>query len=245
MKLLSYGLLLLVSLFSCSAKKEVVPSVAEPSVVLVFCKTAGFYHASIPVGIRAIQQLGRDHNFRVDVAASANRFRLDSLSKYRAVVFLSTTGDVLNADQQRAFEQYIGLGRGFVGVHSATDTEYDWPWYNGLVGAYFDGHPDVQPATINVVDNAHISTKFLPARWVRTDEWYNFRSLAPDLRVLATLDETTYAGGTNGPEHPIAWYHAYGGGRAFYTAGGHTDDSYREPLFLQHLLGGIRYAMGE
>ncbi|HEX8657291.1 MAG TPA: ThuA domain-containing protein, partial [Hymenobacter sp.] len=165
--------------------------------------------------------------------------------KYRAVVFLSTTGDVLNAEQQLAFEQYLGLGRGFVGIHSATDTEYDWLWYNGLVGAYFNGHPAVQQATINVVDNTHLSTKFLPARWVRTDEWYNFRSFAPDLRVLATLDETTYSGGTNGPEHPIAWYHAYGGGRAFYTAGGHTDDSYREPLFLQHLLGGIQYAMGQ
>jgi type 1 glutamine amidotransferase len=241
----AYGLWLLVALLGCSTKNELPPDVTESSAVLVFYKTAGFYHGSIPVGIQAIQQMGRENNFRVDTTKDANRFRLESLREYQAVVFLSTTGDVLNSAQQAALEQYIGLGHGFVGIHSATDTEYDWPWYNGLVGAYFNGHPAIQQATIDVVDKTHPSTNFLPTRWVRTDEWYNFRSLAPGLRVLATLDESTYTGGTNGPGHPIAWYHPYAGGRAFYTAGGHTDDSYREPLFLQHLLGGIRYAIGK
>ncbi|WP_234988664.1 ThuA domain-containing protein [Hymenobacter daecheongensis] len=213
---------------------------------MVFYKTGGYYHPSIPVGLRAIQQLGRDNGFRVDTTNAAPRFRLDTLRKYKAVVFLSTTQEVLNPAQQSAFEQYIRLGRGFVGVHAATDTEYDWPWYNGLVGAYFNGHPAIQQATVQVTDNVHASTSFLPARWVRTDEWYNFQRLAPDLRILATLDETTYTGGTHSPgTHPIAWYHTYEGGRAFYTAGGHTDDSFREPLFLRHLLGGITYAMGE
>ncbi|MFD2718302.1 ThuA domain-containing protein [Hymenobacter monticola] len=213
--------------------------------MLVFSKTNGFHHASIPVGIRAIQQLGRENKFRVDTTTNAGKFRLDTLRKYQAVVFLSTTQDVLDATQQTAFEQYIRLGRGFVGIHAATDTEYNWPWYNGLVGAYFNGHPAVQQATVRVTDKTHTATSFLPDSWVRTDEWYNFRNIAPDLHVLATLDETTYTGGTNGATHPIAWYHSYGGGRAFYTAGGHTDDSFREPLFVRHLLGGIRYAMGQ
>lgn len=233
-------------LMGCGKKTVPAPVVPAKPAVLVFYKTTGYYHPSIAVGRLALLQLGRDNNFRVDTTSSAARFRLDTLRKYQAVVFLSTTQDVLNDEQQTAFEQYIRLGRGFVGIHAATDTEYSWPWYNGLVGAYFNGHPAVQQATLQVVDAAHPATSFLPARWVRTDEWYNFRNLAPDLRVLATIDESSYAGGSHGPgSHPIAWCHPYGGGRAFYTAGGHTDDSFREPLFLQHLLGGIKYAMGE
>ncbi|WP_380286221.1 ThuA domain-containing protein [Hymenobacter monticola] len=239
-RLLFVGLLL-----GCREKDAPVPEAAVRPAVLVFSKTNGFHHASIPVGIRAIQQLGRENKFRVDTTTNAGKFRLDTLRKYQAVVFLSTTQDVLDATQQTAFEQYIRLGRGFVGIHAATDTEYNWPWYNGLVGAYFNGHPAVQQATVRVTDKTHTATSFLPDSWVRTDEWYNFRNIAPDLHVLATLDETTYTGGTNGATHPIAWYHSYGGGRAFYTAGGHTDDSFREPLFVRHLLGGIRYAMGQ
>ncbi|WP_242509998.1 ThuA domain-containing protein [Hymenobacter persicinus] len=232
---------------SCTEKKKDTPQpeTPAPAAVLVFYKTAGYYHLSIPSGLRAIQQLGKDNGFRVDTTNKASRFLPDTLRKYKAVIFLSTTDDVLSPAQQTAFEQYIRSGRGFVGVHAATDTEYNWPWYNGLVGAYFNGHPAIQPATVNVLDNTHPATRELPARWVRTDEWYNFRSLAPDLKVLATLDETTYSGGTHGVTHPIAWYHSYDGGRAFYTAGGHTDESYQEPLFLKHLLGGITYAMGE
>ncbi|MBC8084315.1 MAG: ThuA domain-containing protein [Hymenobacter sp.] len=241
----SFRLLPLLGLLGCSRVSPLPPPIAAaPPAVLVFYKTSGYYHPSIPVGLRAMQQMGRDNGFRVDTTNKATRFQLDTLRRYQAVVFLSTTQDVLNEAQQVAFEQYIRLGRGFVGIHAATDTEYGWPWYNGLVGAYFNGHPAVQPATVRVADSTHAATRFLPARWVRTDEWYNFRALAPDLRVLATLDETTYSGGTNGPDHPIAWCHAYDGGRAFYTAGGHTDDSYREPLFLRHLLGGITYAIG-
>ncbi|GAB2942861.1 hypothetical protein GCM10027048_04410 [Hymenobacter coalescens] len=210
----------------------------------MFYKTAGFYHSSIPVAIEALRKLGADNNIQVDTTRVAANFTQATLAKYKAVVFLSTTGDVLNDAQQRAFEEYIKAGNGFVGVHAATDTEYDWPWYNGLVGAYFDGHPAIQPATVEVVDKNHDATVMLPDAWPRTDEWYNFRNLNPGVQVLANINEQSYSGGIHGAEHPIAWYHSYQNGRAFYTAGGHTDDSYREPLFLQHLLGGIRYASG-
>jgi type 1 glutamine amidotransferase len=212
--------------------------------VLVFYKTGGFRHASIPVGLQAIQQLGKENTFGVDTTNNAAVFTPATLKKYAAVIFLSTTQDVLNQTQQTAFEQYIHSGKGFVGVHAATDTEYDWPWYNGLVGAYFTNHPAVQKATVKVTDKTHSSTSFLPSTWERTDEWYNFKDIQPDLKVLAILDESSYTGGTNGANHPIAWYHTYDGGRAFYTAGGHTNESYSEPLFLQHLLGGIKYAIG-
>lgn len=216
--------------------------------VLVFTKTAGFYHESIPNGIEAIQKLGAENGFKVDTTKDASHFTDSQLKRYSAVVFLSTTQNVLNADQQVAFERYIQAGGGFVGIHAAADTEYEWPWYNRLVGAYFLNHPNdpnVRQATINIIDTTHSATKGLPLHWHRNDEWYNYKSIYTGIQVVAELDEKTYEGGENGAHHPIAWYHAFDGGRAFYTGGGHTKESFSEPLFLKHLLGGIRYAMGE
>ncbi|GAA4324473.1 hypothetical protein GCM10023149_26090 [Mucilaginibacter gynuensis] len=220
---------------------------AKPARVLVFSKTKGYYHGSIPAGMAAIQKLGKENNFIVDTTKNSAYFVEDSLKHYSAVIFLSTTMNVLNADEQVAFERYIEAGGGYMGVHAAADTEYDWPWYNKLVGAYFKSHPgnpNVRKATVDVIDTTFIATKGLPARWERTDEWYNYKSIQEDIKVVAKLDENTYEGGENGDNHPIAWYHEFDGGRAFYTGGGHTDESYAEPLFLKHLLGGIKYAIG-
>ncbi|MBC7743784.1 MAG: ThuA domain-containing protein, partial [Flavobacterium sp.] len=213
--------------------------------VLLFTKTKGWYHTSIPSGIAALQKLGKENNFLVDTTKNADYFTEDSLKNYSTVIFLSTTLNVLNADQQVQFERYIQAGGGYVGIHAAADTEYDWPWYNRLVGAYFLSHPNnsnVRKATVEVLDSTHISTIGLPKRWERTDEWYNYKNIQGDLKVLANLDEETYEGGENGDNHPIAWYHEFDGGRAFYTGGGHTDESFSEPLFLKHVLGGIKYA---
>lgn len=212
--------------------------------VLVFSKTDGFYHNSIPAGQAAIHKLGLENGFLVDTTKNAAYFTADSLRKYKAVVFLNTTKDVLNENEQTAFQEYIRAGGGFVGIHSATDTEYDWPWFNQLVGAYFVNHPENQEARILVTEKNHPSTSMLPDTLVRYDEWYNFKAIQPHIKVLAYLDESSYKGGTNGDNHPYAWYHEFEGGRSFYTAGGHTIESYSEPLFLQHILGGIRYAMG-
>jgi type 1 glutamine amidotransferase len=213
--------------------------------LLVFTKTAGFRHDSIPVAIQAVQKLGAQNGFSVDATEDAGMFTDAGLAPYAAVVFLMTTGDVLDDGQQAAFERYIRAGRGWVGVHSAADTEYDWSWYGGLVGAYFRSHPAIQPATIDVADPRTISTTTLPARWMRTDEWYNFQvDPRPSVHVLATLEESSYDGGDMGADHPIAWWHDYDGGRAWYTAGGHTNESWSEPLFLAHVLGGIEYAIG-
>ncbi|WP_242922098.1 ThuA domain-containing protein [Pontibacter liquoris] len=216
--------------------------------ILVFSKTKGYHHASIPKGIAAIQKIGEQEGYRVDTTTDASIFRDENLKKYRSVVFLSTTGNVLNGDQQVALERYVQAGGGFVGIHAAADTEYDWPWYNKLVGAYFLSHPqnpNVLKATVEVTDTAFAATAGLPQRWERTDEWYNYKNIYPDLKVVAVLDEDTYDGGENGENHPTAWYHDFDGGRAFYTGGGHTDESFSEPLFLKHLAGGIRYAMGD
>jgi cytochrome c len=214
--------------------------------VLVFSRTTGFRHDSIPDAIAAVRALGDQHGFLVDATEDPSVFTDATLSGYSSVIFLLTTGHILESDQQAAFERYIQAGNGFVGVHSAADTEYDWTFYGGLVGAYFASHPDIQMASIHREDANHPSTVSLPDLWVRTDEWYNFQTNPrdrPDIHVLASLDEASYAGGTMG-DHPIAWYHSYASGRAWYTAGGHTSESYSEPLFLAHLLGGIEYAAG-
>ncbi|MDK1472087.1 ThuA domain-containing protein [Streptomyces sp. 549] len=214
--------------------------------ILVFSRTAGYRHDSIPQGVAALRELGAEHGFGVDHTEDSADFTPGTLAGYDAVVFLSTTGDVLNSDQQQAFEGYIADGGGYVGVHAAADTEYDWPFYGGLVGAYFASHPHIQPATVEVADHAHPATAHLGRIWERTDEWYDYRSNPRDqARVLATLDETSYTGGAMGEDHPIAWCQEYEGGRAFYTGGGHTAESYSEPDFRAHLLGGIRYATGE
>jgi type 1 glutamine amidotransferase len=213
-----------------------------PYKVLVFSKTAAFRHTSIPNGLAAIQQLGVENNFQVVATEDATLFNDAFLAQFHVVVFLMTTGDVLDTTQQAAFERYIRAGNGFVGIHSASDTEYTWPWYGGLVGAYFSNHPAIQKATVRVEDSQHPSTRFFASPWIRNDEWYNFQTNPrTSVHVLATLDESTYSGGTMG-DHPIAWYHDYDGGRAWYTAGGHTATSYTEPLFRAHLLGGIHYA---
>jgi type 1 glutamine amidotransferase len=209
--------------------------------VLVFYKTAAFHHESISDGVKAIQKLGIENGFRVEATNDASAFTNANLKNYKAVVFLSTTGDVLNDEQQNAFQKFIEGGGGFVGIHAAADAEYDWPWYNKLVGAYFLSHPHIQTATINVVDKNHPATKMLPDKWQRTDEWYNFKDIQPDMKVLAYLDENSYSGGKNGHNHPFAWYHSVGKGKSFYTAGGHTKESYTDPLFLQHILGAIEY----
>jgi type 1 glutamine amidotransferase len=232
----------------------VAPAAAAPTAqegagfdALVFSKTAGFRHSSIPAGVAAIEKLGSEHGFDVDATEDPGAFTDENLAQYEVVVWLSTTGDVLDEEQQAAFERYIRDGGGYAGVHAASDTEYDWPWYGGLVGSYFAGHPAQQTATVKVAGRSNPSTQGLPSRWERFDEWYNFRgNPRGTVRVLATLDEKTYDAGSTamGDDHPIAWCHEYDGGRAWYTGMGHTEASYAEDLFLGHLLGGIEQAAG-
>jgi type 1 glutamine amidotransferase len=215
--------------------------------VLVFTKTAGFRHDSIPVAVQALRALGARNGIQIDATEDSAAFSDAGLRRYDVVVFLLTTGDVLDARQHAALQRYIRSGGGFAGVHSASDTEHDWPWYGGLVGAYFRSHPAIQRATVTVAEPRDVSTRGLPRRWTRTDEWYGFATNPRgDVHVLATLDETSYAPGDSamGADHPIAWSHLYDGGRAWYTAGGHTQESYSEPRFRAHLLGGILWAAG-
>ncbi len=226
-------------LSSCSRTRPGQPR------VLVFSKTTGFRHSSIPQGIAAITKLGQENGFSVDTTENADYFNEDSLAKYAAVIFLHTTGDLLNQYQEADFERYIQSGGGFVGIHAAADAEYDWGWYGRLVGGYFESHPEQQVAKLIVQDSTNAATKHLPHVWERKDEWYNFKNLNPDVHVLLTIDEKSYQGGKNGDHHPMAWYHDFDGGRAFYTELGHTEESFVEDNYLKHVLAGIQYAIGK
>jgi type 1 glutamine amidotransferase len=216
-----------------------------PSEILIFTKTAGYRHGSIPTGIQCMQELAGDLKMTASATEDAADFTDENLKRFAAVVFLSTTQDVLDERAQGAFERYIQAGGGYMGVHAATDTEYDWAWYTGLAGAQFMSHPKVQQATVVRTDADFRATEFLPERWDRTDEWYNFQVISPDVTTVLVLDEASYEGGENGAFHPEAWYHEYDGGRAFYTGGGHTKQSFGEPLFRRHLKEGLAWAAGQ
>ena len=225
---------------------------AQQFKVLLFSKTDGFHHESINEGVIAIKQLALRHTFSVDWQENASVFNDKNLEKYQAIVFLNTTGNILNDEQQAAFEKFIKAGKGFVGIHSASDTEYDWAWYTKLVGNTFKIHPQQQTAYLKVEDSNFPGMERFPKKLLWTDEWYEFTTpaKATDLKVLVSIDEKSYDpnvkwGNVEGKGmgfHPISWYHQYDGGRSFYTALGHIPLVYSDQTFLDHLYGGIYWA---
>lgn len=219
------------------------PSTNPANTVLIFSKTAGFRHDSIPEGIAAFTEIAKELGFSAESTEDSAAFTPDNLKRFAAVVFLNTTGDVLNDEQQKAFEGYIAGGGNYLGVHAAADTEYDWPFYGNLVGAYFARHPAIQEATVEITDAEHPATRGLDRFWKRTDEWYDYRAVPPaGTRILAQLDPQSYDGWSMTGQHPIAWCQEVGPARAIYTGGGHTKESYSEPAFRQHLAGALAWA---
>lgn len=240
------ALILMLGVLLCGGASSPLPESPQFR-LLVFSKTSGFRHASIEPGQQALRKLGQQHGFSVEMTEDASAFSEKNLQRFAAVVFLNTTGDVLDDVQQQQFERYIESGGGYLGIHSATDTEYDWPWYGRLAGAYFAGHPmfpNVREGAVEVVDGDHPATSTLPNPWQHTDEWYDFKSFNHDVHVLLEVDELSYRDEVRAQVHPVAWYHEVESGKAFYTALGHTAESFVEPLFLEHLWGGIRYLLG-
>lgn len=204
--------------------------------VLVFSKTTGFRHDCIPVATEAVTEMGKKYGFSVDATEDAGWFTDEKLANFDVVMFLCTTGDVFNDAQKSAFLKFLGSGGGYVGVHSASDTEYKWPEYKSVVGAYFMSHPQIQKALVKVEDRNHPATAYVPREWWRTDEWYDFHeSPRGRVRVLASLDQSTYQGSKMKDDHPIIWCGEYGRGRTFYTGFGHTKESYNEPDFQRSL----------
>ncbi len=238
------------SWISCSAPIPDLP--ADAPEILVFTRTTEYRHENIEAGLAAMELEGKRRGIAVDTTDDPTVFTKEALAPYRAVVFFNTTGDVLDRNQQVAFERYIQAGGGFVGIHAAADTEWKnnaWPWYTRLVGAAFLSHPNepsnVQTATVRLVSPNHPSTATLPDAWEHEDEWYDYQRFSEGVDVLLRVDEETYQGGATGEFHPIAWKRIFDGGRSFYTGLGHTEDSFSEELYLDHLFGGIRWSMGD
>jgi type 1 glutamine amidotransferase len=233
---------------SSKSAESPAPSAGRGSFrVLVFSRTLGYRHASITNGIVALRELGRQNSFTVDATEEPTVFGPTNLARYAAVVFLSVTGDVLNSDQEGELKSYVSGGGGFIGIHGAAfgplACEDQWGWYGDMFCCAFKNHSAVVPGVLHLEDAAHPANAGLPERWARSEEWYNFSGTPRGCaRVLATVDETTYRGGTMGQDHPIVWCRQVGQGRMWYTAMGHTESSFDEPLLRQHLLNGILIA---
>jgi type 1 glutamine amidotransferase len=239
---------LLLTAIACFASTA---AYAQQFSAAVFSKAAGWHHESTLEAVTAVRELGKLHHFDVFWSEDPKRiFTDESIAKYKVVIFLLTTGDALNDEQQAVFERFIRRGGGYVGVHSASDTEYQWPWYTKMVGHMFRVHPAIQTAMVNVENRDFPGMERFPSRFLTTEEWYEFdASRSPGLKYLLSVDESTYEPTAQrkkemaaSPLHPISWYHEYDGGRAFYTALGHLPATYSDQQFLHHLYGGIYWA---
>lgn len=219
--------------------------------VFVFSKTKGFRHKSIPAGLKTIATLAQERGWVLTATEDESFFTDDNLSKFDVCVFLNPTGDILNNDQQAAFENFIRKGKGFVGIHAAADCEYDWKWYGELNGAFFKTHPPYQIATINIENTDHPAMK--PFQDMKTytveDEWYSFKeNPRGKVTVLATLDESSIKilpkkdMGWKMGDHPVIWYHEFEGSRAFYTVFGHGDNAFENDKIKEHLGAAIEWA---
>jgi type 1 glutamine amidotransferase len=222
--------------------------------ILIFSKTNGYRHASIEAGVKAIKREVQKRGWAMVATENGAYFNEICLKSYKAVVFLSPTGDFLTDEQQKAFEQYIENGGGYAGIHSASDCEYDWEWYGTLLGTRFRSHTflpyPIPKAEIVTEPGSHPAIDGLPARWSKNDEWYNFHESVrgkPGFQVLLTVDESTYPAfwpkAMRG-DHPIAWSRSVGKGRMFYTAIGHNASTFSDPTAMKHIMGGIAWAGG-
>ena len=215
--------------------------------ILIFTKTEGFRHKSIPTGIAFMTELAQRNNWKISFSEDSNDFNDENLKQYNVLVFLNTSGDLFDENQKKALKKYMANGNGFVGVHAASNTEMEWPWFTEMIGATFKDHPKVQNATLHI-DKAseHPSINHLNKIEVFRDEWYNFLNpVARHVNVLATLDEDSYQGKKmNTKNHPITWYHHFDGGRVFYTGMGHTNEIYQDLKFEKLIKGAILWTVG-
>ena len=228
-------------------------AVAAQFKALLITNTAGWHHDSIEAAVPAMRQLAKLHDFDLVWPNNLATVMTDKgLADYQVIIFMLTTGDILNDEQQAAVERFVKSGKGFAAIHTGTDTEYDWPWYTAMMGTTFLIHPAVQTATVVVQDRNFPGMDQFAKRSLRTEEWYQFKTPLPDgFHVLLTVDESTYnphanwgtkSGDGMGDFHPVSWYHEYDGGRAFQTALGHLPATYSDPVFLHHVYGGIYWA---
>jgi type 1 glutamine amidotransferase len=219
---------------------------------LLVTTTRGWHHESLHYGVIALKDLAVRNFFDIVLFEDPNGFTDKFLEQFQVVIFLNTTGDIFDSAQQKVMERFIESGKGFVGIHSASDTEYDWDWYTKLVGRMFHIHPVVQTAKLKVFDDKFPGLQGFANGRLWTEEWYEFGpEKISGLHYILGVDETTYnpkvdwgkkKGEGMGQMHPLAWYHEYDGGRSFYTALGHLPTNFSDPAFLNHLYAGILWA---
>lgn len=238
-----FTVLFIVSCFGCKRTDDGPSQPETMRNVLLLTKTAGFRHESIADGVKLFEQHAAEWNIAVTSTESTSNFTTAGLKNIDLIVLLNTTGDIFAEAEQDALQAYIRNGGSLLGIHAATDAEYDWPWYGSMIGGWFSDHPHTQQATCNIAQPNHASMAGLPLQWVRTDEWYNFKGLQPDNNVLITIDESSYVGGKHGTNHPLCWTREFDGGRIFYTAMGHTPASYTEPLYIEHIKGAVNWLL--
>ena len=214
--------------------------------ILVFIKANGYIHESAEIGAKVIKELEKSQPYSVQISDDSLVFRESKLRNFDVIIFLSTSGDILDEEGKAALKSFINSGGGFVGIHGATTTEKNWSWYGKLIGTYFTDHPKIQEATLNTLVNDVPSTRHLSEKWIWSDEWYNWsHPLGGNFEVLVTVDESTYEGGNHPEFHPISWRQEFDGGRIWYTALGHKSESYKDEKFLKHIIGGIEWVSGD
>jgi len=220
---------------------------------LVFADLADkYHHLSVPVARESFERLSERHYFKLTWVETAETFAQQKYEEYDVIVFISGSPCGLNEAKRSEFVQYVENGGGIVGVHFSfafKEAERQWPWWEDLIGSTFASHPPIQSGIACVMDHDFPACMHLPAKWVWTDEWYSFATPFPEhLNVVLTVDEASYyprEEDVMGSPHPIAWYHEPYGARVFYTALGHIPDTYRDPVFLRHIYGGMLWAVGE
>jgi len=250
----SRNFFLIIALFVQCFYCETTTAQVKKIRALLVNTTRGWHHESVHAGFLAIQQLGVRNYFDVVLWEDPDAFTDKYLEQFQVIIFLNTTGDIFDSAQQKVMERFIQSGKGFVGIHSASDTEYDWDWYTKLVGRMFYIHPVIQTARLNIIDSAFPGMQGFSGNKLWTDEWYEFGAeKVNDLHYILAVDENSYdpkaewpnrnkKGVGMGKLHPVAWYHNYDGGRSFYTALGHMPSVYSDPAFLNHLAAGIFWA---
>jgi len=243
LSIISLGLLLFLGLTKAIAQNQFE--------ILVYTRYSTYHKDNIPVAISAFKTMAQKHQFGLSWTQDANIFTSDELKDFAAVVFLDAHGETFNVEQRKGLKRYINNGGGFVGLHAASATNEQWPWYDKLVGRVFTDHPDIQTGVLHVVDAQFPATMHLPEIWIWTDEWYNFsKAKSENLHTLLRVDESTYdptAGYEDpikvmGDFHPIAWYQEFDGGRSCYSALGHKPESYQDLRYLDFIYGSIYWA---
>ena len=235
--LLFINLLVIIISLQCSEN--------NPPTILVFTgvEESKGRHQVTPTAVEAIINLMQKEGYEIYVTEDPAVFTKERLIKYVAVILLNARGNVLNDQQQSAFKEYLKGGKGVAILHAGLLAEEEWPWFTQLAGARFADHPKIQDATVKLATKDNSVNDGLPDSWIHRDEWYNFDTLPEQSTILIVVDESTYEGGKHGDYHPIAWCHEFESARMFYTAMGHTEESWHDPIFMTHILGGMKYAI--